>query len=175
MRTRTLLLLATALTVVPITAAGVASGGAAGGASRPDVAVRRVTAPLSAELSASRVLRAWDRRRATAWSRADPAALAGLYTARSRTGAGDVADLHRWRRRGLRVVGLREQVAELHLRAATTNGLVLRVTDRTVGAVAVGGGRRTALPSSAWATHRIRLVRRHGRWRVAEVVAQPAR
>jgi hypothetical protein len=166
-----LLLPAVALTVVPVTVAAVA----AGRPSRPDVAVRRATAPLSPELSASRVLGTWDRRRATAWSRGDPAALADLYTARSRTGARDVANLRRWRRRGFRVVGLREQVAELHVRGATTRGLVLRVTDRTVGGVALGGGRRTALPSSAWATHRIRLVRRRGRWRVVEVVPQPAR
>jgi hypothetical protein len=125
--------------------------------------------------SASRVLRAWDRRRETAWSRADPAGLADLYTAGSRTGARDVAQLRRWRGRGLRVAGLRQQVAELQVRGASSRTLVLRVTDRTVGGVAVGQCRRTALPDSAWVTHRIRLLRTHGRWRVVEVLAQPAR
>ena len=53
--------------------------------------------------------------------------------------------------------------------------LVVRVTDRTVDAVAVDAHRRTALPTSAWRSHRVRLLLRHGRWVVDEAVAQPAR
>jgi hypothetical protein len=103
-------------------------------------------------------------------------ALAGLYTAGSRTGARDVHDLRRWRSRGLRVVGLRQQVAALHVRAETTRSLVLTVADRTVGALAVGHHRRTALPRSDWTSHLIRLRREQGGdWVVAEVVVQPAR
>jgi hypothetical protein len=175
MRTRTLLLLATILTVWPVLTAGLAAGGA-GGAPPPGSAVRRVAAPLATAVSAFRVLRTWDHRRATAWSHADPAALADLYTARSHTGARDVSELRRWRDRGLRVVGLRQQVAEIRVRDATGHRLVLRVTERTVDGVAADGHRRTALPASAWMTHRIRLRRTGGRWRVDEVVvAQPAR
>jgi len=44
----------------------------------------------------------------------------------------------------------------------------------TVDGIAVGP-RRTALPTSAWVTHRIGLRRVHGRWLVDEVVAHPAR
>jgi hypothetical protein len=173
MRTRTFLLLATSLTVVPITGAGVVGEVAAGGAAPPETAVRRVAAPLSAARAASRVLRVWDHRRANAWARAEPAALARLYTPPSGTGARDVAELRRWRSRGLRVVGLRQQVAELRVRDRTSRSLVLRVTDRTVGGIAVGRHRRTALPASVWTTHRIRLRRTHGRWRVVEVRDRP--
>jgi hypothetical protein len=121
------------------------------------------------------VLRAWDHRRAAAWSRADAAALAHLYTAGSRTGARDVRNLRRWHSRDLRVTGLRQQVARLLVRVEAPRQLVLTVTDRTVDGVAVGHGRRTALPVSAWTEHRIRLRREHGEWLVQEVVAQPAR
>ncbi len=168
------MLLATTLTLGPVLGAGVVAG-EAGGAPPPEPAVRRVAAPLVSVAEASRVLRVWDHRRAAAWSHADPAALTQLYTGGSRAGARDVAELRRWRDRGLRVVGLRQQVAEIHVRDATSRRLVLQVTDRTVDGVAVDGHRRTTLPGSAWTTHRIRLLRAEGRWRVDEVVAQPAR
>ncbi len=98
-----------------------------------------------------------------------------LYTRSSTTGARDVADLRRWRHRGLLVTGLRQQVGELRVLIAGSRRLVVRATDRTVDAVAVEGHRRTALPTSTWRSHRIRLVLRHGRWVVDEVEAQPAR
>jgi len=171
MRTRTLLLLATALTVASIAAAGVATGGPA-----PSQLAHSDTRPAqSPVLRASAVLRAWDGRRAAAWSHADAGALSRLYTPRSRAGRSDVRDLHRWHRRGLRVVGLRQQVVRLVVRAETSYRLVLTVTDRTVDAIAVGHHRRTALPASAWARHRIRLRRAHGTWLVDDVVDQPAR
>jgi len=170
MRTRTLLLLATVLTLASVAAAGVAAGGAAAPRRTP----ARATAPSSATLRATEVLRAWDQRRAAAWADGDLDDLARLYAPGSRTGARDVADLRRWRRRGLRVVGLRQQVAALRLRVPASHDLVLTVTDRTVDGIAVGH-RRTALPTSGWVTHRIRLRRVHGRWLVDEVVAQPAK
>jgi hypothetical protein len=170
MRTRTLLLLAGTFTVVTIAAAGVA----AGGPSPPPPGARAARAATD-ESRASAVLRAWDHRRAQAWSRDDTAALAGLYASASPTGAQDVRDLRRWHDRGLRVVGLRQQVAVLRVRVETPRRLVVAVTDRTVDGIAVGHHRRTALPSSAWARHRVTLHRVHGRWVVAAVRAQPAR
>jgi hypothetical protein len=170
MRTRTLLLLATVLTLAAVAAAGVAAGGAAA----PRRVPTRVDAPSSAASRAAEVLRAWDRRRADAWATGDVAALARLYTPGSRTGARDVADLRRWHARGLRVIGLRQQVAALRVRVQMSRRLALTVTDRTVDGIAVGHW-RTALPVSAWAIHRIGLRLVHGRWLVDEVVAQPAR
>jgi hypothetical protein len=98
-----------------------------------------------------------------------------LYAPGSATGVRDVAELRQWGERGLRVEGLRQQVAGLRVVRHRPGRLVVLVTDRTVDAIAVGAHRRTALPTSAWRCHRVRLVRRHGRWVVDEVVAQPAR
>jgi hypothetical protein len=165
-----MLLLATTLTISTVLVAGVAVSGPSPAASGPQSA-----AAADGALRAAAILRAWDHRRAEAWSHGDVAALSGLYTRRSRSGAQDVADLRRWQHRGLRVLGLRQQVATLRVRVDTSHRLLLTVTDRTVDAVAAGRDRPTALPRSAWTTHRIRLLRVHGRWLVDEVVAQPAR
>jgi hypothetical protein len=121
------------------------------------------------------VLRRWDRRRAGAWAAGDPAALARLYVGGSHTGRHDVSDLARWQARGLRVVGLHQQVAALSLRRRTPGHLTVVVTDRTVDGVAVGGRHRLGVPRSAWAVHRVTLRRVAGRWRVVEARAQPAR
>jgi hypothetical protein len=177
MRTRTLLLLAIALTATTLAIGGVAAGGAAPLDSAPAIAsviTPRVEPAPTGVLRASSVLRAWDHRRAAAWAHGDAGALADLYAARSRTGARDVRDLRRWRERGLRVVDLQQQVAQLVVHVEAKRRLVLRVTDRTVDGVAVGRHGRTAIPRSAWTRHRIVLRHAHGRWRVDEVV-QPAR
>ena len=164
-------MVATTITLTPVAvAAGVAAGGSA--PSRP---VALAHPPKTAETRALAVLRAWDHRRATAWSHADPAALGRLYAPGSRTGAGDVQDLRRWRSRALRVVGLRQQVAALHVSAETSRHLVVSVTDRTVDGVAVGRHRRTALPVSAWTRHRVHLRRARGDWLVVEVVGPESR
>lgn len=174
MPTRTLLLLATTLTATTIAVAGVAAGDAVPSSFAPSDPPR-AERPLTGALRASTVLRAWDHRRAAAWARGDASALASLYTPGSRTGARDVGQLRRWHSRGLRVVGLRQQVAELRMPVETSRWMVLTVTERTVDGVAVGQHRRTALPRSAWTRHRIRLMRAHGQWLVDEVLAQPAR
>jgi hypothetical protein len=173
MRTRTLLLLATTLTVATIAGVGVAAGGAA----TPERSWPDAHPAVSNVARASRVLAEWDHARAVAWARGDVTALARLYTPSSAAGARDAADLREWRHCGLRVTGLRQQVAELRVLAVGPRRLVVRATDRTVDAVAVAVGehRRTALPISAWRSHRIRLVLRHGRWVVDEAEAQPAR
>src|SRR4051812_29313736 len=119
MHARTALILATALTVTTVAVAAVGTGGAVSGAAR-------VTArPVTTAARALAVLHTWDLRRSAAWSRADPVALARLYAVGSRTGARDVHDLRRWRRRGLRVVGLHQQVAAVDAQAQTTRSLLL--------------------------------------------------
>ena len=172
MRTRTLLLPAITLTLATITGRGIASGGVAS----PERVPGATSAPASSVVvRASRILGAWDDARATAWAHGDPDALAGRYTRTSATGALDVSDLRRWRDRGLRVVGLQQQVTALRVLEDSGRSLVLAATDRTVDAVAVSPGRRTALPLGTWTTRRIRLRRVHGRRLVAEVEVQPAR
>lgn len=187
MRARTLLLVAAAVTVTTIVAAASAAGPPADvpadvradaaadrarHADHPAVAIDDPLAPTL--LYAAVVLRSWDLRRAAAWACAERSALARLYAPGSRTGARDVRDLARWRSRGFRVVGLRQQVAALHVRRGSERRLVLGVTERTVGGVAIGHHRRTPLPTSAWVRHRVVLRRVRGRWLVEEVT-QPAR
>src|SRR5262249_43574837 len=152
-------------TMVP---GGATSGAQPSGPVAPSADSAGELAPNGAA-HASAVLRRWDDRRAAAWSRADVAGLGRLYAAGSRAGRRDVRDLRRWRSRGLRVVDLRQQVAVLRVLKHTPDRLILRVTDRTVDAVAVQGHRRTALPTSVWARHLVRLRRSHGRWLVDEV------
>jgi hypothetical protein len=174
MRTKGLLLLAVALTVLPVWVAGV-TGTAVGGRAPGRVAPLTTDDPRSPGARALAVLRRWDERRALAWAAGDPPALARLYVPGSSTGARDVHDLRRWVGRGLRVIGLRQQVLSVELATRAPQRIVVVVTDRTVDGIAVGVRRRTAVPASAWATHRI-VLRRVGRsWRVAEARSQPAR
>jgi hypothetical protein len=173
MRTRTLVLLAAVATVLPIGLAGIARAWhTTERASVVPIAARPQT---TAEGRALAVLRQWDRRRSAAWATGDVRRLAGLYLPGSRTGRQDVSDLRRWVGRGLRVTGLRQQVASLRVHAARAARITATLVDRTVDGEAVGRGRRLAVPSSTWATHRVRLVRVAGTWRVDEAWAQPAR
>ena len=173
MRTRTLVLLAAVLTVVPIGLAGVAQAWRTPEpVSVPPAAARTHTSAAGQALG---VLRQWDGRRSAAWAAGDVRRLARLYLPGSRTGRRDVADLRRWVDRGLRVTGLRQQVVSLRVVAATSSRITAIVVDRTVDGVAVGRERRLTVPSSAWTTHRIRLARTSGGWRIGEVRAQPAR
>lgn len=131
-----------------------------------------VAAPVAAPEPVA-VLAAWDARRAAAWADGDAVALAGLYTPASAAGRADVAMLRRWTERGLRVDGLRMQVLAVESRVAATDRWVLDVTDRLVGGVAVGAGRRTSLPRDSWSTRRIVVRRVAGEWRVAAVRPVP--
>jgi hypothetical protein len=173
MRARRLLLLSVVVTAAPILLWSVAAAEQTG---RPiGTASGSVSdGPRTPEARALAVLRRWDVRRARAWSAGDPAALARLYVPGSRTGAHDTADLRRWVGRGLRVTGMHAQVASVVLSRRSLHRMILRVVDRTVDGVAVGNGRRTSVPASPWATHRIVLRRGGGSWRVVEVT-QPAR
>lgn len=121
------------------------------------------------------VLRDWDRARAAAWAAGDPAALRDLYAPGSAAGRADVAMLRRWTARGLRVEGMAMQVLAVELRLRTERRLVLVVTDRLVGAVAVGpGGRRTGLPRDGATRRRLEFRRSAGDWLLASSVETPA-
>ena len=115
------------------------------------------------------VLRSWDHARATAWAQGDAAALRRLYVDGSAAGRRDVAMLRRWTDRHLRVRGMSMQVLGVRLRARTERRIVLDVTDRLVGAYAVGGGRRIALPADNASTRRLEFRRVDGRWLLASV------
>lgn len=146
-------------------------------------AARRASAatshPRSADVDAAGldVLRAWDRRRAAAWSRGDPAALGDLYAAGSVAGRRDAAMLRAWTARGLRVRGMRMQLLALDVVLRRPGRLVLGVTDRLARAYAVGPGVRYELPRDAPSSRTVELVRVAGEWRVSAVrpAGQPAR
>ena len=128
------------------------------------------TVDAPAEVEAVRVLRSWDSRRARAYARGDPAALADLYVPGSRTGAADSAVLRAYRERGLRVTGMRTRLVEARVVQASGSRICLVVTDVLFDAVAVGaaGGGAWALPRDGPSTRRVVLVH-DGAWRVAEV------
>ena len=115
------------------------------------------------------MLRAWDHRRSRAWAVGDAAVLTNLYTRASRTGHHDRAMLVAYAARGLRVTGLRTQVLDASLRSWAPGRVTLEVTDRVVGAHAVGRGVRIALPRDRPSTRVISLRRVSGEWRVQEV------
>ncbi|GAA4714964.1 hypothetical protein [Nocardioides conyzicola] len=123
-----------------------------------------------APADASAVLHGWDDQRAASWVAGDPAALRSLYAPGSPAGRADVAMLRQWQRRGLRVEGMRMQLLEVDVHRASARRLDLVVTDRLVGAVAVGPGVRRSLPRDGFTTRRVVLVRSGGEWRVAQVV-----
>lgn len=119
---------------------------------------------------AERVLRRWDVRRARAWAHSDPTALRRLYAPGSRAGSADVAMLRRWQRRGVRVAGLRLQVLALHVVRRSSRRLVLRVSDREVGATARVPTGSVVLPRDEPSQHLIVLRRGPGLpWRVSSV------
>jgi hypothetical protein len=122
-------------------------------------------------------LHAWDDRRSAAWAAGEPRGLRLLYAPGSPAGQADVAMLRQWHRRGLRVEGMQMQLLDLNVRRASTTRLDLVVTDRLVGAVAVGRGVRLPLPRDGFSTRRVVLVRAGDGWLVAQSVegASPAR
>jgi hypothetical protein len=139
-----------------------------GGAGRAAVAP---TPTAAARFPASDVLRAWDRARGRAWAEGDVAALRRLYVGGSRAGTSDVHALRGYLGRGLRVEGMHVQLLALDVVREGPGLLRLLVTDRLVGAVAVGQGRRVRLPWDRATTRVVELRRsRPGdRWRVATV------
>ncbi|MCF6379326.1 hypothetical protein L2K70_17070 [Nocardioides KLBMP 9356] len=136
------------------------------GVGRPPVPASVPGAP--SDLRPAAVLADWDAARAAAWSAGDPSALSALYVAGSRTGAADVRLLRHYGSRGLRVTGLTTQVLALDVVRRTPSRLVLVVTDRVVGGLAVGGSTPVALPADRATTRRVVLRRSGGGWRVVE-------
>jgi hypothetical protein len=147
---------------------------------RPDPAPRpRLAGPASTSSDApsapparsgpAAVLAAWDERRSAAWAEGDAGALARLYADGSGAGAADVRLLRDYARRGLRVRGMATQVLALHVAARSPGRLELVVTDRVVGAEAVGSGAPVSLPVDRSSTRRVVLVREGARWVVEEV------
>jgi hypothetical protein len=171
MRARTLWLLSTMATTVVVVTAVLA------GPARHRVIV---TGPLAngslatepCPARALAVLRDWDRRRERAWARGDPAALTRLYVVRSRTARRDRAMLAAYRSRGLRVRSMDRQVLRVHLLTCRSRRISFLLTDRLVGAVAVGHGHRTGLPAGQPVTRRVELRREAGSWRVREIYAR---
>jgi hypothetical protein len=147
---------------------------------RPDPAPRpRLTGPASSASASSAprpdrsgpaaVLGAWDERRSVAWAEGDAGALERLYADGSGAGAADVRLLRDYVRRGLRVEGMTTQVLGLRVAARSPGRLELVVTDRVVGAEAVGRGAPVSLPVDRPSTRRVALVRTGAGWVVAEV------
>ncbi|WP_182376658.1 hypothetical protein [Nocardioides sp. WS12] len=131
------------------------------------------TVSVAGAVSSLAVLREWDRSRAAAWASGDPAALGRLYVHGSRAGVADVAMLRAWRERGLRIEGMSMQVLEVELRARTERRLVLVVTDRLVGAEAVGTGERRMLPQDQATTRELEFRAVGGQWLLASVQESP--
>lgn len=117
------------------------------------------------------VLHDWDRRRAKAWADGDLRDLRSLYTAGSEAGVRDRTMLRHWTDRGLVVRDLTTQVLGGRVREHTGDRLVVVVTDRLTGAVAVGAGVRRVLPADRASTWTVTLRFVSGEWRVASVRA----
>lgn len=156
-------ILLTAGAIIGLTWAAAARHDVRREAARTTASATPATAPVLG------MLRHWDRRRAEAWSQADAGALASLYVRGSAAGVRDLAMLAAYRRRGLRVTGVHEQVFAVETVRRSPDHLVLLVTDRLVDAVARGGGVGLALPHDAWSTRRITWRRVDGRWLVDRV------
>lgn len=172
--TAVVLVAVAALLAVALTGGAAREAGPGRGTARPTVAaVPRDVTPAAA-LASLAVLRDWDRRRSAAWRDGDVTRLGALYVPGSAAGAHDVAMLERWVRRGLRVRGMAMQVLAVELRVRTDRRIVLEVTDRLAGPVAVGGGRRWSLPRDGVSVRRLEFRRTAGRWLLAAVRAQAA-
>ena len=155
---------------VGVLLAGLLLGAAAllpsGGSERPTALATDRTGPIT-------VLRAWDRERAAAWRDGDVRALGRLYTAGSPAGRADREMLRAYLQRGLRVTGLRMQVASAVVRRPGNERMVLLVTDRLSGtAVASGPDGVHPLPHDRWTTRRVVLVWTGERWQVATVTVR---
>ncbi len=115
------------------------------------------------------VLARWDARRATAYARGDPQRLRALYVRGSPAAVRDVAVLRSYLARGLRVRGLRMQMLAVEVREHRPGRIRLRVTDRAVGARAVGAGWSGPLPADQPTSRLVTLVRGQGSWQVSRV------
>ena len=144
-----------------------------GAALMPSDGPEQRTSPATDRTGPIAGLRAWDRARGAAWRDGDVRALRRLYTPGSPAGRTDRAMLRAYGERGLRVTGLRMQVASADVRRADAARIVMLVTDRLAGtAVATGTSGVHPLPRDRWSSRRVVLVRVGERWRVARVTGQ---
>jgi hypothetical protein len=133
---------------------------------------RTAAAARPADVPVVALLRRWDERRAAAYASGSPRRLADLYVAGSGAGAADLGVLRGYRARGWRVTGMRMQLLAVRVLERDPRRVVVDVTDRLDGAVAVRRGHRLVLPRDRSSSRRITLVRAaDGQWRVAVVVA----
>ena len=120
-----------------------------------------------------RGLSKWDGLRAAAYASGDVGALRALYAPGSATGRRDVAVLRAYAVRGLVVRGMRMQVLACEITSSGPHRIRVTVTDRLQGAVAFPSAARdpTAirLPTGQPSRRVVTVVRRAGRWLVAEV------
>lgn len=148
---------------------------AAAETSAPETAAPATTAAVATPeaVAGVAVLREWDEARAAAWAAGDEHALRELYVPGSRAGEEDVAMLRRWVARGLRVEGMQTQVLSVDLLERSESRLVLRVTDRLAGAVAVrdSDGDEWSLPRDRASTQRMVFRRTPEGWLLASVRA----
>lgn len=109
----------------------------------------------------------WAAQRAAAYAAGSPEALARLYA--DGAGAGDVAVLRRYADRGLRVVGLTEQVLSVRVRQRSDDGVTLVLVSRLAAAVARGEHGEVALPTGRTRRRVVALRRDDGQWRVISI------
>lgn len=132
-------------------------------------------APASASASegeraaARQVLAQWDVRRSAAWAAGSVEQLRALYVSWSAAGEQDVKMLEAWLAKDLRVEGLTMQVLSFYVVTRAPDLLVLQVTDRLAGGVAVGRGERHTLPADRADARTITMVREQGVWLVDSV------
>lgn len=125
-------------------------------------------------LRALGVLAAWSERRSRAWAAGSPEQVRSLY-ASARAARAELAIWRAYRRRGLRVVGLRSQVVAIRVLSQRRGRIALLVDERSVGGRIVGDGvpRQVALPQDRVDRRRVVLVRgADAGWQVARVSAR---
>lgn len=141
-----------------------------GGSPRP---AAPATAPPAATTPApdwQALVRELMRRRADAYARSRPAALARVHRGGSPALAADRALLRSWSARDLRVDDGLVRVAGVRPLRRSPGRVVLRVVHRLGTAVAVGPhGDRRALPRDRPQAHQVVLVRTGDGWRIAAV------
>jgi hypothetical protein len=164
-----LAILAVVLAVV-VVRVGDRSPTSSGAGPAPVAARPEASSSRSTERRALQVLQAWDDRRADAYRSGSGRTLRSLYADGSSAGDADVRLLGSYRSRGFTVAGMRTQVLALDVLASGRSRLEVRIDDRVVGAVAIRGAERLALPRDAASTRVLTFARSgDGRWRVASV------
>lgn len=131
----------------------------------------RSSSPHASRPSWRSRLHALDDLRSTAFARGDARILHDVYTKASAALDADLATLHAYDRRGLRVRGLRLELVTVHQRSRSPTRAVLRVTDRLDGYWVVDADGRVVRhePGRDEITWRMTLRRTHGSWRIAAI------